>query len=156
MLLLEDGEGGVFGVNPRIRDRVRAKLHADRLDRALAAGVSPDSDALLALRSQVLSSTSTRNGLAAGLERIILETTKPGTTSVRVGIPRCRRGVVENVAELDEVRRHLRSAGLLPIRCIAQASVLLTSGSGPLFRPTGTRDLTEAVHNMVAALNSDR
>ena len=114
MLLLEDSEGGVFGVNPRIRDRIRAKLHADRLDRALAAGDSPDSDALLALRSQALSSTSTRNGLAAGLERIILETTKPRTTPVRVGIPRCRRGVVENLAELDEIRRHLSSAWTAP------------------------------------------
>ena len=69
MLLLEDREGGVFGVNPRIRDRIGAKLHADRLDRALAAGDSPDSTTLLALRSQVLSSTPKRNELAAGLER---------------------------------------------------------------------------------------
>ncbi len=155
MLLLEDGEGGVVGINPRIRNRLGAYLHADRLDRALAAGVSPDSNASLALRAQVLSSTSTRDRLAAGLERIIRETSEPRTKLVRTGIPLSRQGVRENLAGLEEVRRRLSSAGLLPTGCIAQASVLLTTGSSPLFRESRTHDLAHAVQNMVAAMNFD-
>ena len=75
---------------------------------------------------------------------------------MKIGIPVSRREIRQNLAGLDEVRRRLSSAGLLPIRCIATASVLLSSGSSPLFRRDGTDDLAEAVHDMVAALNSDR
>lgn len=156
MLLLDDGEGGIVGVDPRIRDKVRAYLLADRLDRTLAAGVSPESNASLALRAQVLASTSMRNRLAAGLERIIREASEPTTKLVNIRVPLSRRAIRENGRGLEEIRRRLSSSDLLPVSCIAQASVLLTAGSSPLFCDRGADDhLAHAVQSMVSGLTFD-
>lgn len=49
MELIEDGVGGVVATRPRLRDRVIARVYADRIDRGLARGDSPEGSIAAAL-----------------------------------------------------------------------------------------------------------
>ena len=55
----------------RLRDRLAAHRRSLTLDRALAVGASPDSDAALALRAQALIGQPARREMANKIRRII-------------------------------------------------------------------------------------
>ena len=61
----------------RLRDRLAVRRHSLGLDRALAEGASPDSDAALALRAHALIGQRARRDLANQIRRIILDTRRP-------------------------------------------------------------------------------
>jgi hypothetical protein len=119
----------------RLRDRVEARVRAHHLDRQLADGVPPERGAALSLRARRLAGPGFAAFLARRLQEIVRE-------AVRRRVPRgqiaVRLGAVADVAaELDE---------------LAQVSVLLGDGSGPLYSSLAGEDLGAAVRRARAAL----
>ena len=83
MLLIDDGAGGVVGVRAGLRDYLRIHLTADRIDRDLAEGASPDATVASALRAQELTSMQSRRDLASGLQRALAAAIASGYASRR-------------------------------------------------------------------------
>ena len=72
---------------PRIRDRLRVWLRPMPLDRALAAGVAPDtSPALAALRARALTQLTTRRNLSDRLRQIVRMAHRPAHHRARIGL----------------------------------------------------------------------
>jgi hypothetical protein len=70
----------------RLRDRLAGRWRSLTLDRALAQGTSPDSDAALALRAQALIGQPVRRDLANQIRRIILDAHRPSRARWRAVI----------------------------------------------------------------------
>lgn len=151
MLLLEDGHGGVIGVRPTLRDRAAAGLRADRIDRQLARGVSPDASVELALRAQTLTRTSNRRGLARGLQRVI-EQADATTPTPQRGVPVRRSRVSAVVSDLRDLSRTLLAAGPVSVQGVAQIQVLLTTGWGPLYDRRNTEGLSRVLRRALRDL----
>ncbi|MEP7026223.1 MAG: hypothetical protein ABJB47_20965 [Actinomycetota bacterium] len=133
LVLLDNDSGGLVAVTAGLRDRLRAKLHASRLDGQLAAGASPDSDLSLALRAQELVGARTRRDLALGAQRVLVTATLP----VAVGpgmVPVNRKHVAACAAELGELIRRLLGPGPVGAQGVAQTKLLLADAGGPLYR----------------------
>ncbi len=152
MLLLDDGAGGAVAMYPRLRDRLAALFRADRLDSDLAAGISPDSTPARALRAQMLVCTSTRRSLAAAVMRLMSRAVDP-IRAPRVAPPLCRDRVQAAMAEFAQLRRRLVAAGPVSACGVAQLSILLSRGDGPLYNRANTDDLVAAVRRASAALD---
>ena len=150
MLLLEDGNGHIIGVDAALRDRIAVHLHASRLDQALARGTSPDAGVTTALRAAALTSTRSRRELAAGLARVVEEAAHPTPTSL-TRLPLNRKAVLSLRAEIAELRHALLRPGPVSVRGVAQTRVLLTSGGGPL--RGGVGNLGRAVREATVALD---
>ena len=132
-ILFVDEEDGLVARVSRPRERLRAWLRAERLDRELARGVPPEANVLLAIRAQVLVRPSTRRILARSLQRVVIEASRPGPyRSVGKVLP--RRDEVERARPtISALIDHLLSPRPLPARGIAQVKDLLTNGYGPLY-----------------------
>ena len=152
MLLLEERDDTVVAVEPTWWDRLSAHLHADRLDRELAAGQRPEHGRALALRAQTLTGTRSRRVLAAGLARALADAAAPTVDSLmRVQL---NRGAVLEVAdEIGQLRGRLLAPGPVAAAGVAQTRILLTVGNGPLRRRSRTRDLRQAVVRATDALD---
>jgi hypothetical protein len=131
MLLLQDRDDTVTAVEPTWWDRLRAHLHADRLDRDLAAGLHPEGSRMLALRAQALTTTRSRRALAAGLALALADAMAPTVDSL-MRIPLNRGAVVEVADEIGQLRGRLLAPGPVAAAGVAQTRILLTVGNGPL------------------------
>lgn len=126
--------GTVVGERPTLRARLAAQWHADRLDRALAQGIAPETSAALALRAQRLTEPDRRWTIAGALRRIIrdVETDRhrrfgqvaPDWQAVRAASD-----------ELGQLADTLADPGPVAAHGVAQAWLLLTDGTGPLYNP---------------------
>jgi hypothetical protein len=135
------------------REWLAARILAARLDRDLADGASPESSVLLALRAQYLVRPRTRCSLATTLQRILTECVRPPRRSTSP-LPFCaRQRVVAAEREFQELIRRLSAPCPVPACGVAQVRVLLTEGSGPLYRIGGnSSDLRSVVLAAVEAL----
>ena len=61
----------------RLRDRVQARLRANRLDRALAEGVPPERSVALALRARRLVEPAVATTLARAIQRVLRDAWHP-------------------------------------------------------------------------------
>jgi hypothetical protein len=152
MLILTDEFGSIVSVTPHWRDHVHARLHADRIDRELAAGASPDGEMPAALRARTLTGTRYRHSLAAGVQRVITEGLSP-TPASTARLPMNRRRVLNALGDLQELHDALIAHGPVPARGVALAKRLLTEGSGPLRGRGEVEDLGIAVRRAVRALD---
>jgi hypothetical protein len=151
MLVLYDTvHSSVWVKYPTRRNRLRARLHANRLDHELANGASPDSTVARALRAQALVRPEVRLRLAGSIERLLAvplrATGRPPVTSD----PAFHRRVHAASDELNELIRYLRTPGPVPAQGVAKVRLLLTDGTGPLHRGSG--GLSHAVREAIAAL----
>jgi hypothetical protein len=153
LLLLDERTDALVVRSARPWELVKAGLCAQHLDEELARGASPDATGPLALRAQTLARESFRRSLARSIRRILAEAMRPGPAWPAAGrgpaVPVCRDRVRAVAAELTELIEALQFPGPVPVRGVAQVSVLLGDGSGPLYY-AGSRDdlrarLTEAV-----------
>jgi hypothetical protein len=137
----------------RLRDRVAARWRADRLDRALAGGVAPDTDAALQLRAQALIGAPVRRVLADRTERAIRDAfgVRPWFSS-RVAPD--RRAVLDAADELDTMVALLRGPGAVAATGVARVVLLLRDGLGPLYTPNASPGLPAAVREAIAGLRS--
>lgn len=152
MLLLEDGAGGALATVPRLRDRIAARVRADHLDARLAAGASPDATPSLALRAQTLVNLTTRLNLAAAVWQLLARAFEPEAVALRA-LPLCRDRIQAAAADFADVSRRLAANGPVSARGVAQLSLLLSRGDGPLYNRDNAEDVIAVVRRAHSALD---
>jgi hypothetical protein len=134
----------------RLRDRVVARLRANSLDRALAEGVPPERTVALALRARRLVEPGTAAGLARALQRVLRDAIAPDPGAARM--PTRRDAVRAAAGEIDDLAHRLVAPHPPAVAGLAQANLLVTDGTGPLFSARATETLLSAVRRARAAL----
>jgi hypothetical protein len=132
VLLSSEFDGVLVVGSPRLRDRLVARLSPRRLDRALAHGTSPESSAPLALRAQRLTEPEQRGSIARELRRIVRESHEARRPTLRRIMP-SRTRVRDAREELIRLADTLEEPGPVTAGGVAQAWMLLTDGTGPLY-----------------------
>ena len=123
-----------------LSDRLSARVHSRRLDKALAEGTAPEATTTLALRARRLTTLSCRRTIAGGLRRMI-DDTCGGAPASRARISPRRSQVIAASDDLTRLADALAIPGPVAARGVAQAWMLLTDGTGPLYNPNSTADL---------------
>lgn len=132
VLLAQDGEEDAPSAHRcRLGDRWHARISAFRLDRALAAGASPDSGLLLSLRAEALISMDNRRRLARLLRRVVTDAGRP--MHPLGALPLACRGILRHRDLIDAVAGALERPGPVDLRGLAAVEVLLRDGAGPLY-----------------------
>jgi len=140
-VLLTGRLGGlVVARRPRLSDRLVVRLRARRLDRALAQGTPPEASAPLALRAQRLTEPEERLSLARELRRILGEAHQ-SPRPVLARIMPSRASVWAAREELRRLADTLEDPGPVAAGGVAQARILLTDGTGPLYNPMSATTL---------------
>jgi hypothetical protein len=151
MLVLYDTvHSSVRVTYPTRRNRLRARLHANRLDHELADGASPDSTVARALRAQALVRPEVRLRLADSIERLLAVSPSFTGRTLATSDPELHRRMREAADELNELIRYLRTPGPVAAQGVAKVRVLLTDGTGPMYRGGG--GLRHVVREAIAAL----
>jgi hypothetical protein len=119
--------------------RARARLFADRWDRDLSEGVSPDSCVERSLRAEHLARPTQRRLLARALRRSL-----EGAT-LRNGIAVCQDAVMRLASRLESPRP-------VSARGLAMAHILVTDGTGPLHYCGRPSELRHQCLSTLAAL----
>ncbi len=129
-----------IAAQPSLRARLSARVCSHQLDLDLARGASPEAAAPLALRARRLTTLSQRRVIAAGLRRVVREICR-GAPPSRVRISPRLSQVIAASDDLDRLAESLARPGPVAARGVAQAWILLTDGTGPLYNPGSTGDL---------------
>jgi hypothetical protein len=123
-----------------VLDRLTTRFRSRQLDQDLARGIPPETATPLALRARRLTTLSRRRVIADGLRRVIRDTCR-GVPPSRARISPRRSQVIAAVDDLTRVADALASPGPVAARGVAQAWILLTDGTGPLYNPNSTANL---------------
>jgi hypothetical protein len=132
-------------------DPALTRIRGTLLDRRLAAGTSPESGRLIALRARALVVPARRQQLASDWDRLVRIAREPPATAARV--PLCRDRIIGAEADIRELQRALRASAPVPARGAAIASTLLSDGAGPLYNRDSGVDLTAAVRAAIQHLD---
>lgn len=131
-----------------LREQLSLRLQARNLDRALAAGASPDDSEQLARRAQALVRADTRNEIAASLRRLTRAGGRP--LSSRIGAVPTRAEDVRR--DLERLADRLLEPGPVAPRGVALTQELLTDGAGPLFWTESADDLGARLRTVLEVL----
>jgi hypothetical protein len=134
----------------RLRDRIEARVRAHHLDRRLAEGVPPERSAALSLRARRLADPAFAAFLARRLHEIVREALVRHVPRAQIAVR--LSAVAALSAEFDDLARRLVAPRPPAVRGVAQVSVLLGEGSGPLYSSYAEEDLGAAVRRARAAL----
>jgi len=150
IVLLEEGAG--LGLR-RVRwwDRLVVRARASALDRALAAGASPERNVSLAVHAGRLCEPAQRRLLSRSLTRIVATLDAPAGR--RTIAPVCRPAVRQAQAELAALAVRLSGSGPVDVHGVARVRLLLTDGTGPLYQPGPPERLRHELAALLAALN---
>jgi hypothetical protein len=130
----------VVARRPTLRDRMSARWRPRRLDRALADGAPPEASPALALRARRLTELGSRRSLAGSLRKIVREV--PDGSIPSHGRIRPDRSRVEAArAELTALADGLTDPRPVAAHGVAQAFLLVTDGTGPLYNPCSRASL---------------
>ncbi len=138
----------------RCRDRLVVWARASALDRALAAGISPESNVALAVHAGRLCEPAQRRLLAHSLTQIAAASTSPAGR--RLKAPVCRPAVHRARAELSAVADRLVTTGPVDVEGVARVRRLLADGTGPLYRPGSSDQLRGELVAALTALDPSR
>jgi hypothetical protein len=111
--------------------RLLVSLRVAALDRALAAGTSPESSVALAVHAQHLHKAAQRRVLARSLRRVGASSDSSPARHPHVLID--RGAVRRSRAELEQLAARLASSEPLDVRGVARVRTLLADGTGPLY-----------------------
>lgn len=154
-ILRQDDQGRLMLERLRPWHRVLARCAASRLDRELAAGVSPETSALLAARAMQLTSDKTRRSLAASVRRILAAAGDPAAVTVMTArparLPLARGRIRQSAGPLARLADYLAAPGPVPAQGVATVSQLLADGAGPLYRETSADDLADLIDKATRA-----
>ncbi len=114
-------------------------IRRHRLDQALAGGASPDADPALAARARQLTDAKRRRELARTFRR--LAGTAAKRSALRVGPVSGR--VAAAAEELGWLASRLDSPNPVAARGVAQALLLLTDATGPLYNRANDANLAD-------------
>jgi hypothetical protein len=134
----------------RLRDRIAARLLAHSLDRQLADGVPPERSAALSLRARRLADPAYARFLARRLNEIVREAVSRRVPRAQIAVR--LSAVVTVSAEFEELARRLVAPRPVAVRGVAQVSMLLREGSGPLYSSRADEDLGAALRRARAAV----
>jgi hypothetical protein len=131
-------------------ERCVSHVRAYKLDHDIAAGASPESSALLALRAQALVRPAMRQRLARSLEQLLEEATpghgpQPWRLRVRVRGDR----ILGAADALQILIDRLLAPAPVPARGMAGVRILLTDGAGPLYYPSNNDNLSAHVLEII-------
>jgi hypothetical protein len=135
----------------RATARVRARMCARRLDRALAEGASPDSSAGLSVYAHDLIGVRARCTLSRSIRRLLAEALHP-LRPLSFSVPVCRSKVLRSRRTLEELADRVAGDRPLNARGLAQLRLLLSDGVGPVYTSPGADDLAPALERASAAL----
>ena len=159
-VLLRDDLGCLTLRRLRPWHRLLARCAAARLDRELAAGASPETNASLAARAMQLTSTKVRRDLATSVQRILAAAGQPPAAplapaaAVRPArLPLSRARISGSAVPLATLAGALAAPGPVPVQDVAMVSQLLADGTGPLYRQTRGDDLGDIIANAARALS---
>jgi hypothetical protein len=159
-VLLSDDLGRLALRRLRPWHRMLARRAAARLDRELAAGISPETSAELAVRAMQLTSTRVRRDLATSVQRILAAAGPPSAAMLSPAaavrpprIPLARARISQSAAALASVADCLAAPGPVPVQGVAMVSQLLADGTGPLYREARGDDLGDIIENVTRALS---
>ncbi|MDQ6815986.1 MAG: hypothetical protein M3018_01075 [Actinomycetota bacterium] len=138
----------------RLRDRVLARLLSRSFDLALADGMPPEQNAAVALRARRLIDPCERRSIADALRRAVRES-REGASRRWVRIPMCWPRVAAAGEELDELADALSRPGPVAVHGVAEALILLTDGSGPLYNVSSPASLKALAAAATADLQLD-
>ena len=155
-VLLQDDRGHLMLARLRPWHRVLARCTASQLDRELAAGASPESNARLAARAAQLTSMKTRRNLAASIRRILATAGDPATVTVITArparFPLARARIRQSAGPLAVLTGSLAAPGPVRAQGVAMVSQLLADGTGPLYRQASADDLGDLIDKATRAL----
>lgn len=129
--------GPMHAERPNLWARLTARWHPRRLDRALAGGVPPEASTALALRAHELTELKRRESIADSIRRVIREA-REGAPLAPARIRPERSRVAAASAELTALADTLAEPGPVAATGVAQAWMLLTDGTGPLYNDCRT------------------
>jgi hypothetical protein len=132
------------------RQRVTARLRANRLDTELARGAAL-TDAALALRAQDLGERWTRERLGRSVCRVLADARTNRPLSI-ARVPTQRSEVLAAAWELDRIAGVLLTPGPVAASGVAQVRLLLIDGAGPLYRRDAPGRLRAAAARALDAL----
>jgi hypothetical protein len=146
-------ETRALGLQPRrITDRVLSRALGAGLDGQLAAGRSPESARLLAVRAADIVRLPRREALARYWERVLRVARDPYRASA-AAISLRRERVLATEPAILELARLLRVPLPVTARGVAMARVLLTDGGGPLYAIGAPASLDESLRAAIAWLD---
>jgi hypothetical protein len=133
-VLVAGRAGTLVAERPGLRDRLVARWRPRPLDRALARGISPEASAALALRAHRLTEPDRRHSIANALRSILSEAHEGHRPALgRVMLSRARVKAARD--ELSRLADTLDEPGPVAAGGVAQAWILVTDGTGPLYNP---------------------
>jgi hypothetical protein len=130
--------------------RLTARLWASRFDRMLAVGVAAPEGSALAIHAARLTSAQEREAIACLLRRSVSDA---GNRNARMSsrVPLNVPNIVAAEDRIDQVTLRLHSPRPVTARGVARLRVLLSDGSGPMYR-YGRGDLEGRLGAALAAL----
>lgn len=136
------------------RERLLSRVLVDRLDRALAAGVSPEASVVLSLRAERLIRPTSRSALARSIYLLLGSAAESSTflPSAHRTFVNSRRVLVA-AAELRTLAVRLLAPAPVAARGVATTRLLLTDGAGPLYWADATTDLRATICQAISALD---
>jgi hypothetical protein len=152
LVVLVDPSGAVCARPAHWREWVAARVAPERLDLALAGGARPEDRPELALRARWLASPRTRRMLAGSVRRLLRRTDEsaaPASSRTPVMLDRVARA--RRAMEL--LLERLLAPAPVPARGVALVNLLLSDGTGPLYRRGSQADLAAMVTQAVDALD---
>ncbi|HUE29152.1 MAG TPA: hypothetical protein VMP89_20420 [Solirubrobacteraceae bacterium] len=136
----------------QLRDRLVARIRTRSLDAALANGTPPETDAALAVRARRLTNLPARRKLALAIRHVVRDAGGAGARShVRVSPVSDR--VSEASRELRMLAEKLAEPAPTRARGVAQAHLLLTDGTGPLYNPRSEGSVRDRAASAVSNLS---
>jgi hypothetical protein len=153
--LLISGPGNAEGFVARPRRiwvRSLVRLGAASLDRQIASGLPPESNRLTAARAEFLVSLPLRRSLAQNWRDLSAQAARgPTARSPRVSL--CRDRIIATHRDILAMLHALSTSLPVPAQGVAQASWLLSDGTGPLYNRACTTDLAAALRRVVELLD---
>lgn len=128
------------------------RLRAGSLDADLARGLAPASRRQLAVRAHQLVATAARAELADAWADLLADA-EAGTVHWSRA-PLNRRAVLTSAGPIQTVVAALRAPAPVPVRAVAAAQVLLTDGTGPLYRRRSAAGLGLALAAVIHAFDA--
>jgi hypothetical protein len=155
-VVVQTRDGGYRARSATVQERLLSHVMADRLDRALADGTSPEASGLLFLRATQLVRPATRIALAAGIDRILRRAVEPSPSPLVSRVWVNTAGVLEARFPLQTLVERLAAQTPVAARGVAGARLLVTDGAGPLYWPQQNIDLSSSIATIIAALDPAR
>jgi hypothetical protein len=135
---------------PSLAARVTARLRAHQLDRQLAVGVPAQAGSALAVHQARLTSVAEREAVARMLRQAMRDAHEGGEP-LSSRIPVHRTNIVAAEDLIDAITLRLHSPRPVSARGMARLRVILSDGSGPMYR-YGRGDLSGRLGAALAEL----